>query len=137
MAVWCYEPGYANGSSPFSCNECMMSVDDPIGCSCNWNYAKPQEGLPTDLPEGIEGKDWKWVEWDGDEYTPKITKEEGYWVALNEYGKPYPCVEYDYDEDGFDYPTIFNRIKWWFKIAKLEIRHHGFIYYLKNRKIRW
>jgi hypothetical protein len=67
-----------------------------------WHYAKDHEGLPMDLPEGIEGKDWKWIEHDGDDYIGKITKDEGFWIYLDSKGKPNPCVEYWYDEEGFD-----------------------------------
>jgi hypothetical protein len=31
----------------------------------------------------------------------KITKDDGVWQYLDERGRPYPCVEYDYDKDGF------------------------------------
>ena len=102
MAVWSYMPGYSDNSSPYSCDDCVIPKDDKIGCSCNWNYAKEQEGLPLDLPEGIEGKDWIWLEHDGDEYINKISKEEGYWQYIDEFGRPYPCAEYFYDEDGFE-----------------------------------
>jgi len=112
MAVWYYLPGYAKDSNPFSCDDCVISVENKIGCSCNWNYAKPQEHLPTDMPEGVEGKDWRWVEFEGDEYMDPITKEEGYWIYIDERGRPYPCVEYEYDEDGFDIPTFFTKL-WW------------------------
>ena len=101
MAVWVYLPGYSGGGNPYSCDDCVISEDDNIGCSCNWNYAKDQEGLPFDLPEGVEGKDWRWVEHEG-EYMDKITKEDGYWINLDERGRPHPCCEYMYDEDGFD-----------------------------------
>jgi len=101
MAVWVYMPGFGDGS-PYLCDDCVISEDNKIGCSCNWNYALEQDGLPADLPEGIEGKDWKWIEHDGDEHVDKITKEEGYWIYLDERGRPRPCVEYHYEEDGFD-----------------------------------
>jgi hypothetical protein len=105
-AVWLYMPGYSNGINPFHCDDCVMDDDNKIGCSCNWHYSKPQEGLPQDLPEGIEGIDWAWVEHAGDEYIDKITKEEGFWIHLDERGRPSPCVEYDYDENGFDFSDL-------------------------------
>lgn len=101
-AVWCYMPGFRDNSNPFFCDDCVISPENKIGCSCNWRFAKEQEGLPTDLPEGEEGKDWIWVEFKGDEHTPPITKEDGYWTELDERGRPYPCVEYWYDEEGFE-----------------------------------
>ena len=116
MAVLVYMPGYGYGASPFSCNDCVISKDDKIGCSCNWHYAKNQDGLPDDLPEGIEGKDWTWIQHEGDEYMTPILKEEGYWINIDENGRPYPCVEFEYDKDGFDIPTwwsnLYDKI-WW------------------------
>lgn len=89
-------------SDSYVCDDCVMPEDDKLGFSDNWNYAKPQEGLPIDLPEGIEGKDWAWVEYEGDEYVDKITKDDGYWQYLDERGRPYPSPEYYYSVDGFD-----------------------------------
>ncbi len=60
-AQWVYMPGYADKSNPYICDDCISSSED-IGCSCNWRYGKEQEGLPTDEPEGVEGKDWRWIE---------------------------------------------------------------------------
>lgn len=103
IAVWCYMPGFSSGNSPYFCDDCVISPEDKIGCSCNWRFAKEQEGLPTDLPQGEEGKDWIWLESkdDVDGFGP-ISKEDGYWVELDERGRPYPCVEYWYDEEGFE-----------------------------------
>lgn len=102
-AVWVYTPGYSGGANPYSCDDCIIDPDNKIGCSCNWRYAGEQEGLPIDLPEGVEGKDWVWVEHPGDDYITKITKEDDkLWQYLDERGRPYPCAEYWYDEDGFE-----------------------------------
>jgi hypothetical protein len=122
IAIWVYMPGYSNGDNSYICDDCISTSDD-IGCSCNWNYAKEQEGLPTDTPEGVEGIDWRWIEHEGDEYTDKITKEDdGYFQYLDERGRPHPCIEYDYDKDGFDNLTWLGRtisnISWklfWFR----------------------
>jgi len=44
------------------------------------------------------------LEHPGDEHVDKITKEDdGYWQYLDERGRPYPCAEYDYDEDGYEF----------------------------------
>ncbi len=102
MAVYLYMPGFSSGNNPFFCDDCISLNQDKNGCSCNWNYAKEQEGIPQDLPEGIEDKDWRWVVRDGDEEMVEITKEDGYWIYLDEKNRPYPCVEYDYSEDGYD-----------------------------------
>ena len=102
MAVWLYLSGFSDDSNDYLCDDCVIPEEDHIGCSCNWRYALEQEGLPSDLPEGIEGKDWKWIEHEGNDYMNPIKKEEGYWIELDERGRPYPCVEYMYDEEGFD-----------------------------------
>lgn len=127
MAVWVYMPGYSGGGNPFSCDDCVMSPENKNGCSCNWNYAKPQEGLPADLPEGIEGKDWRWVESREDEGMGILTKDDGYWINLDERGRPYPCVEYEYSEDGFDEPTLWEKIIYsdffyWVKRKRYEFK---------------
>jgi len=132
VAVWLYMPGYGDGSNPFICDDCIGTPED-IGCSCNWHYGLPQEGLPTDEPEGIEGKDWRWVEYEGDEYTDKITKEEdGYWQYIDERGRPYPCAEYEYDEDGFpDYTWLGE------KVANLDMRFYFFKEKMKRKFKNW
>ena len=125
MAVY-----YQMGSKDpiIACDDCIVPLDDKVGCSCNWRYSSP---------EGVEGKDWVWVEYKGDGDMNPITKEEGVWIKLDDRGRAYPCVEFDYDEEGHDIPTIFSRITWWFIITKFEIKNYGFKYYLKKWKIRW
>ena len=124
-AKWVYMPGYANGDSPYICDDCISSPED-VGCSCNWNYGLPQEGLPTDEPEGVEGKDWRWVEKEADEYEAGITKEDGYWQYLDERGRPYPCAEYEYDEGGFANYTWLGRkvadIAWSWYIFRIKMK---------------
>ena len=89
MAEWCYMPGYSSGESPYSCDDCVTSVDYD-GCSCNWHYLKYEQ------PKGIEGKDFRFI------ISEDITKEDGIWIHLDEKGRPYPCAEYSYDKEGFD-----------------------------------
>lgn len=91
-ATWIYLPGYGNGGSPYSCDECVNR-----GCSCNHHYVRVDAYHPPldnpDLPtkeDGAENVDWKWIEKD------KI------WVHLDEKQREYPCCEYLYDVDGFD-----------------------------------
>lgn len=132
VAQWLYMPGYGDGSNPYICDDCVSSPDD-IGCSCNWHYGKPQEGLPTDEPEGIEGKDWRWIEHEGNEYIEKITKEEdGYWQYIDERGRPYPCAEYEYDEDGFTEYTWLGE-----KVSTLNMRFYFFRLKIKNKVKTW
>ena len=82
MATYCYMPSYSGGGNPFHCSDCV-----PRGCTCNFNYI----GIHG-MPEGEEGKDWKWIE----EYDKKV------WVELDEKGREYPCAEYMWDPEGFD-----------------------------------
>ena len=132
VAQWVYMPGYVNGDNPYVCDDCIGTPED-IGCSCNWHYGKEQEGLPTDEPEGVEGKDWRWVEFEGDEYTDKITREEdGYWQYIDERGRPYPCNEYEYDEDGFpDYTWLGE------KVSILNMRFYFFKERMKRKFKAW
>jgi hypothetical protein len=81
LAVWDYMPGYSEGGNSYSCDDCV-----PRGCSCNWRSE-------TDLPDGTQGVDYKWL----DEYD----NSEG-WVSLDENGKEYPCAEYWYSEEGWE-----------------------------------
>lgn len=96
IAVWLYMPGYSNGESPYSCEDCVNR-----GCTCNWYYTKSNDGY-DEQPVGVEGKDWRWVEHEANEYMGKISKEDGIWESLDSNGKPWPCAEYTYDEEGFE-----------------------------------
>jgi len=88
MATWWYAPGYGDGSSPYSCDDCVHR-----GCECNHKHADvnaywpPMEEpyLPTeeDLP-------YKWIE------------EDKVWTHVDDKGREYPCSEYFHEIDGFD-----------------------------------
>lgn len=101
IAVWVYAPGFSGGGHPYFCDDCISSPED-VGCSCNWHYSKHSDNDFTEQPEGDEGKDWRWVEYPGDDYLSLITKDEGIWVRLDDKGRPYPCAEYWYEEEGFE-----------------------------------
>lgn len=97
IAVWLYAPGYKEDENSFHCDLCV-----PRGCSCNWNYLKSHDSLSEDcIPEGIDGKDWKFIERPGDEECEEIKKGE-IWVYIDENKKEYPCCEYDYEKNGWD-----------------------------------
>jgi hypothetical protein len=89
IAVWCYLPGYSSGDNPHFCDECV-----PRGCSCNYIYCDPNSYHPPldepNVPEGIEGRDWKWIE-KGKIYTD-----------IDHEGREYPCAEFMYDIEGFE-----------------------------------
>ncbi len=110
IAVWIYMPGYSSGSNPYLCDDCIMSDDNKLGCTCNWEH------FPTDKheyglePEGVENIDWMRVINPIEGYLPIITIEDGYWQQIDGRGRPYPCAEYEYSEDGFDELTIREKI---------------------------
>lgn len=89
-AVWDYTPGYINGDNTYSCDDCV-----PRGCDCNHRYIDVNTYHPPlnspDLPEGEEGKDFKW-----------LNKEKTCWCHIDDKGRLYPCAEYWYDEEGFE-----------------------------------
>jgi hypothetical protein len=90
MSVWCYLPGYRDGSSPYSCEDCVNR-----GCDCNHRYVDPNSYHPPldepDLPDGEEGVDWTWVD-----------EDKKAWAYIDEKGRQYPCCEYHHDPEGFD-----------------------------------
>lgn len=94
IATWCYMPGYATlpgekKPSPYECDDCVHR-----GCTCNYRYVDINSYYPPldnpDMPEGIEGKDWKWIE------------KDICWCVIDDRGREFPCCEYDYSEDGYD-----------------------------------
>jgi len=83
IAQWIYIP---SGDDKYWCDDCISSPDDK-GCSCNWcDYE-------SEKPHGEENKDWRFI--------PSY-KEQTTWEYLDEKGRPYPCCEYEYVENGFD-----------------------------------
>jgi hypothetical protein len=78
-AIYCYLPGHSNGDNPFSCDSCV-----PRGCSCNYHY------LDYENPEGELGVDWVWID------------EGKIYSYVDNEGRFYPCVEHDYDPDGYE-----------------------------------
>jgi hypothetical protein len=123
IATYLYMPGYSDGSNSYVCDDCISSPDD-VGCSCNFHYAK---GEDAEQPEGVEGKDWRWVTHEGNDYWVKMTKEDGIWINLDERGRPYACAEYMYDEDGFDELTLWEKFKYskfifWIRRNYLEMK---------------
>ena len=80
IALWVYLPGFSFGDNPYFCDDCVNR-----GCMCNYRFIDEEE-----LPNGDEGKDWIWVEVDVA------------WVFLDEKQREYPCMEFDYEPDGFE-----------------------------------
>jgi hypothetical protein len=66
----------------FFCDDCVHR-----GCTCNYRYINLNEydRLPTD-----EDKPYKWIE------------EGKVWTTVDEKNREWPCVEYEYEEEGFD-----------------------------------
>jgi hypothetical protein len=80
-AKWLYMPGYRDDDNDFSCDDCV-----PRGCSCNnRSLINHYENGPTE-EDGIEGKNWKWI-------------SDNEWTSIDEKGREYPCVEFEYDTD--------------------------------------
>lgn len=93
LAQWVYMP---SGEDRYWCDHCISSPEDD-GCSCNWRYLDINAYHPPldnpEYPEGVEGVDWKWV--NGQE-------SAGAWQSIDKKGRPYPCCEFDFEEEGFD-----------------------------------
>lgn len=96
IAVWCYIPSSdrMKEEDRYYCDDCISSPEDN-GCSCNWHYTNINAYHPPldepEIPEGEEGKDWRWVD-----------KSDGSWQYLDDKGRPYPCCEYWHDEEGWE-----------------------------------
>jgi hypothetical protein len=78
LAVWVYSPGFSVKAHPYFCDDCVSR-----GCMCNYRY------IEDEFPEGEEGKDWIWV-------------DDDTFVNLDEKQREYPCVEFDWEPDGFE-----------------------------------
>lgn len=89
VAVWAYMPGFSDNENPYFCDECV-----PRGCSCNHNYVDVNSyHPPLDEPNLPHESDMpiKWLE------------DDKIWCRIDKQGREYPCCEYDYDENGFDF----------------------------------
>ena len=85
MAVWYYMPGY-DGESPYYCDDCV-----PRGCSCNHYSIRDEDYFPPGgVKPTLEDGQIKWI----DDHT---------WASVDSQEREYPCCEYDYDENGFEY----------------------------------
>jgi hypothetical protein len=84
MAVWDYMPGYSGGGNSYSCDDCVHR-----GCSCNYGNILDGDESGTDEPEGVEGKDFIWI-------------DDSTWTSVDENGKESPCAEYWYSEEGWE-----------------------------------
>jgi hypothetical protein len=90
VAIWVYAPTSENKGNPYYCDDCVHR-----GCSCNNHYTNVNAYHPPldspELPEGEEGKDWKWID-----------INSGEWTNIDDQGREYPCCEYFYDEEGWN-----------------------------------
>ena len=88
-AVWLYAPSSSSEENPYYCDDCV-----PRGCSCNHRYVAIDAYHPPlenpDVPEGVEGVDWKWIE------------KDRVWCSIDDEGREWPCCEYWYDEEGWE-----------------------------------
>lgn len=103
IATYYYAPSYEGKKEEqnYYCEDCV-----PRGCGCNYHHSKPEDFHPPldegEKPEGIEGKDWKWVEIPEREGVAATTKEDGLFVYLDVKGREYPCCEFMWSEDGWE-----------------------------------
>lgn len=103
IATWWYDPiceGKDKDQS-YYCGTCV-----PKGCSCEWNFVSKDAYASSPfeenfLPEGIEGKDWKWVVRAKNGDCDEIKSGE-IWIYLDGQGKEYPCSEFWYEKNGWD-----------------------------------
>ena len=79
-AKWYYMPS-STLSNPYYCEECV-----PRGCSCR-NFYINEKGISELPPLNIESK-WKWI------------IENSIWCYIDEEGREFPCVEFDFDSNG-------------------------------------
>lgn len=82
VAVWLYMPATNNPRRPFFCEDCV-----PRGCTCNHYHIG--ESIPLNLPTESD-KPYIWIE-------PNLV-----WTRVDDKGRQWPCVEYDYEEEGYD-----------------------------------
>ena len=69
-ATWVYMPGSYLDTY---CDNCI-----PRGCDCNNSY------IEDGNPEGLEFKDWKWID-----------DKKTIWTDIDELGREYPCCEFE------------------------------------------
>jgi len=74
MAIWCFVPSGMEESDRFCCDDCV-----PRGCSCN-----------EELKDGI------------DRNSPEAEKPENWIEVTDGLGRKFPCVEWDYNENGYN-----------------------------------
>jgi len=93
-AKWLYMPS-SSMENPFFCDDCV-----PRGCSCNiyhidsnayFHLKNPWDLINPELPDGVEGTDWIW-----------INDEKTEWCRLDLKGRRFPCCEYDYEPEGYE-----------------------------------
>lgn len=95
IATWCYIPGgLKNGD--FYCDDCV-----PRGCSCNQYHINEFND-----EDDLENK----IYWNSDltEFTKEKTLKSIYYEPVDKQGRQYPCCEFDYNEDGYDYDNLID-----------------------------
>lgn len=88
IAKWVYMPGFSSGDNDYFCEDCV-----PRGCSCNHELF-PGVEIHDNIDIGqLPPENGKY----------KIIEENKYWCHVDEQGREYPCVEFSFDEDGYDF----------------------------------
>ena len=78
ISTWFYMPWNSN-----KCDDCV-----PRGCDCN-EYHVSEFGIPTN-DDGIENISWRWT-----------NEEKTIWIPIDD-GRPFPCCEWSFDEEGLE-----------------------------------
>ena len=94
VATWFYAP--SSDDDPFYCDDCV-----PRGCSCN---VYSLEEFPNDIPNKNV------IFWDKDivNSTLQRTPDSVFYEIVDNNGRRYPCCEYWYDENGWDFEDNTN-----------------------------
>jgi hypothetical protein len=82
LATWIYIP--SEHEDWVCCDDCV-----PRGCACWEWYDKEYNPESYEEPEGIEGKDWEWIQ------------KNKSWRELDGKGQQLPCIEWFHNEKGW------------------------------------
>ena len=107
LSVWLYMPTHDKDINPYFCDDCVKR-----GCSCNYHSISGEDYHPK-MDDGIhptsEDGTIKWID--------KTT-----WTQVDELDREYPCVEYDYCEEGFKIHNKWEKFLWKIKWNLIKIK---------------
>lgn len=91
VALWWYAPATDQETmNRYYCDDCV-----PRGCECNHEYVDQNFDRPDELPRILpnlpeEDEKFIWIE------------ENKIWAHIDDKGRKWPCVEFWYEENGWD-----------------------------------